>query len=137
MYLIALIIKIASMNNNLIYKEEAFKIIGCCMEVHKELGKGFSEIVYGDALEIEFKKQKVNYSREKKFNIVYKGETLPHFYKADFVIYDKIILEIKAISRLSNSEFRQTLNYLASSKLKLGLLVNFGEDSLNYKRIVL
>jgi GxxExxY protein len=88
------------MNNNLIYKEEAFRIIGCCMEVHKELGKGFSEIVYADALEIEFKIQNIEYSREQKFNINYKGVVLPHFYKADFVIFDKIILEIKAISNL-------------------------------------
>ncbi len=122
---------------NLIYKEEAYKIIGVCMEVHKELGKGFNEIVYGDALEIEFIDNNINYSREKKFGINYKGNLLPHKYKADFIIYDKIVLEIKAIECLTSSHIKQTLNYLAVSKLKLGLLVNFGQDSLTYKRIVL
>lgn len=125
------------MNKKLIYKDEAYKIIGCCMEVHKELGKGFSEIIYGDALELEFKSQKIEYSRETKFDMYYKEIKLPHYYKADFVIENKIILEIKAIESLTNSHIRQTLNYLASSKLKLGLLVNFGEDSLSYQRVVL
>ena len=125
------------MENDLIYKEEAYKIIGCCMEVHKELGRGFNEIVYGDALEIEFRNNDIEYSREKKFNIFYKGEKLPRFYKADFIIFDKIVLEIKAINQLSKSDYRQTINYLATSKLKLAILINFGEDSLVYKRIIL
>ncbi len=107
------------------------------MEVHSELGKGFSEIVYGDALEVEFRKQDINYSREKHFDIIYKGVKLPRNYRADFVIDDVIILEIKAISMLTTSSFKQTLNYLAVSKIRLGLLVNFGEDSLSYKRIIL
>lgn len=123
--------------DKLIYKEEAYKIIGCCMEVHNELGRGFSEIIYADALEIEFINNNIEYSREKKFNINYKGNILPHYYRADFVVFNKIILEIKAISTLTNSHNKQTINYLASSKLKLGVLVNFGEDSLKYKRIVL
>jgi GxxExxY protein len=123
--------------DNLVYKEEAYKIIGCCMEVHKELGRCFNEVVYADALEIEFKNNNIEYSREKKYNIIYKGKKLPRYYKADFVIFDKIILEIKAINSLTKSDYRQTINYLATSKLKLGLLVNFGEDSLTYKRIVL
>ena len=72
-----------------------------------------------------------------KFNISYKDIILPHFYYSDFVIFDEIILEIKAITELSNSEIKQTLNYLAASKNKLGLLVNFGEDSLKYRRIIL
>lgn len=123
--------------SQLVYKEEAYKIIGICMAVHRELGKGFSEVVYGDALEIELMDNNVNYSREKKIDIVYKGNLLPHKYKADFIINDKIVLEIKAISCLTDSHVKQTLNYLAVSKLKLGLLINFGEDSLRYKRIVL
>lgn len=122
---------------DLIYKQESYNIIGACMEVQKELGKGFSEIIYGDALEIEFKKQNINYEREVRFDIAYKGNLLPHYYFADFVIDDKIILEIKAIEQLTSSHIKQTLNYLAAAKLKLGLLVNFGEDSLAYKRIVL
>ncbi|RAJ14626.1 GxxExxY protein [Olleya aquimaris] len=123
--------------SSLIYKEDAYKIIGICMEVHRELGKGFSEMVYGDALEIEFIDNNIKYSRETKYDITYKGNLLPHKYKADFIIDDKIVLEIKAISTLTDSHVKQTLNYLAVSKLKLGLLINFGEDSLKYKRIVL
>jgi len=123
--------------SSLIYKQESYDIIGACMEVHKELGKGFSEIVYGGALEVEFKKTGIDYQREVKFNIIYKGNLLPHYYLADFIINDKIVLEIKAIECLTKSHVKQTLNYLAASKIKLGLLVNFGEDSLNYKRILL
>ncbi len=107
------------------------------MEVHKELGKGFSEIIYGDALEIEFQENNINYSREKHFNINYKNNMLPHHYYADFVINDTIVLEIKAISELTSSHVKQTLNYLAASKLRLGLLINFGENSLSYKRVIL
>jgi GxxExxY protein len=125
------------MEKEFLYKELTYKIIGCCMEVHNELGKGFNEVIYGDALEIEFNNKNINYSREKKFNVDYKGVQLKRYYKADFVIDDKIILEIKAISILTSSEIKQTLNYLAISKLKIGLLVNFGQDSLSYKRIIL
>ncbi len=123
--------------NELLYKDESYKIIGSCMEVHKELGKGFSEIIYGDSLEIEFKKNNILYSREKRFSINYKGVPLPHYYVADFIINDEIILEIKAIENLTSAHVKQTLNYLAASKIRLGLLVNFGEDSLKYKRVVL
>ncbi len=123
--------------SKLLFKETSYKIIGACMEVHKELGKGFAEIVYGDALEIELKKQQLSYEREVMFNITYKNVKLPHYYIADFLINQKIILEIKAIESLTSSHVKQTLNYLAASKLHLGLLVNFGEDSLSYKRVVL
>ena len=107
------------------------------MEVHKILGKGHGEIIYGDALEYEFKKNEVQYNREVKFNISYKDIILPHHYYSDFVIFDEINLEIKAIKEITSSEIKQTLNYLAASQNKLGLLVNFGEDSLKYKRIIL
>jgi GxxExxY protein len=123
--------------SELIYKEEAFKIVGCCMEVHRELGKGHSEVIYKDALEVEFKRQGIVYSREREFVLSYKDVVLPHKYFADFVVLGKIILEAKAIECLTDSHIKQTLNYLAASKLKLGLLVNFGEDSLTYKRVVL
>ncbi|NCO63105.1 MAG: GxxExxY protein [Flavobacteriales bacterium] len=122
---------------DLIYKEEAYKIIGLCMEVHNQLGKGFNEIVYADALEIELIDNNISYSREKKYAINYKGNVLPHKYQADFIIENKIILEIKAIESLNSAHIKQTLNYLAVSQLKLGLLINFGEESLKYKRIVL
>ena len=121
----------------LIYKDEAFKITGCCMEVHRELGKGHNEVIYKDALEIEFKRQGIPFTREQEYKLTYKGVVLPHKYFADFVVMDKIILEAKAIECLTDSHIKQTLNYLAASKLKLGLLVNFGEDSLTYKRVVL
>ena len=118
-------------------KEETYKIIGLCMEVHKILGKGHSEIVYGDALEYEFKINNIRYEREKKYNIEYKDIILPRYYFSDFTVFEEIIIEIKAIQDLSSSEIKQTLNYLAASKNKIGLLINFGEDSLKYKRIIL
>lgn len=122
---------------NLIYKEEVYKIIGLCMEVHKTLGRGFNEIVYKDALEIEFNFNKIGFEREKPFDIIYKNTKLRRKYIADFVIMDKIILEAKAIERLESTHLKQTLNYLAVSQLKLGLLINFGSNSLEYKRIIL
>lgn len=118
-------------------KEESYKIIGLCMEVHKILGKGHSEVVYKNALEYEFKINSIPFEREKIYEIGYKDIILPRKYIADFIIYDEIIFEVKAISQLTNSDIKQTLNYLASSKNKLGLLANFGEDSLKYKRIIL
>jgi GxxExxY protein len=118
-------------------KEETYKIIGLCMEVHKILGKGHSENVYAEALEYEFKSNNIPYEREKKYNIYYKDIVLSKYYFSDFTVFDKIIVELKAIEKLSSSEFKQTLNYLAASKNKIGLLINFGEDSLNYKRIIL
>lgn len=121
----------------LYYRDESYYIIGLCMDVHNELGKGFSEAVYSDALEFEFKSHGVPYKREVRYAINYKGIILPHQYVADFVIEDKIILELKAIEKLASPHTKQVLNYLAAAKLKLGLLINFGEDSLIYKRIVL
>lgn len=125
------------MKKEFLYKNKTYEIIGACMQVHNELGKGFSENVYGDALEIEFQNQDILYDREVCFHIHYKNVKLQHYYYADFVIEDKIILELKAIEKLTNSHIKQTLNYLAASKLKVGLLVNFGQDSLEYKRIAL
>ncbi|CAC9974182.1 MULTISPECIES: GxxExxY protein [Flavobacterium] len=123
--------------SELYLRDESYKIIGICMEVHKILGKGHSEKVYGDALEYEFQRNEIPYNRELRYNIAYKDIVLPSYYFADFVIFDEIILELKAIATLTTSEIKQTLNYLAASKNKLGLLVNFGEDSLKYKRIIL
>jgi GxxExxY protein len=125
------------MDDRLIYREESYKIIGLCMEVHGILGKGHSETVYKDALEYEFSINQIPFSREKSYKIEYKDIILPRGFNADFVVYDKIILESKAIENLTNSHVKQTLNYLAASKLKLGLLVNFGENSLTHKRVVL
>ena len=118
-------------------KEQSYKIIGICMEVHNILGRGHSEVVYKDALEYEVRVNGIPFEREKIYEILYKEIILPRKYVADFVVYDEIIFEVKAISQLTNSDTKQTLNYLASSKNKLGLLVNFGQDSLKYKRIIL
>lgn len=123
--------------NDLIYKEEIYGIVGLCMEVHNILGKGHNEKVYGDALEFEFKLNNIEYIREQKYTIEYKGIQLPSYYYSDFTLHNNIILEIKAIQTLTSSETKQVLNYLAASKCNLGLLVNFGEDSLKYKRIIL
>jgi GxxExxY protein len=121
--------------SELLYKAETFKIIGVCMKVHRELGKGHDEVIYKDALEYEFGCQQIPLAREKPFRIEYKTIILPHNYRADFVVFDKILLEAKAIECLTESHVKQVLNYLAASKLKLGLLVNFGEDSLVWKRV--
>ena len=118
-------------------REESYKIIGLCMEVHRILSKGHSEVVYKDALEYEFRTNFIPFEREKSYEIEYKDIVLPRKYIADFVLHNEIIFEVKAISQLTNSDIKQTLNYLASSKNKLGLLANFGEDSLKYKRIIL
>ncbi len=123
--------------SDLLYREEAFKIIGLCMEVHRELGKGQDEVIYKDALEVECRRNCLPFVRERKYEIEYKGIVLPHFYYADFVLFDKILFEGKACERLTDAHLKQVLNYLAVSKLKLGLLVNFGEDSLVWKRVVL
>jgi GxxExxY protein len=123
--------------NDIYLKDEVFKIIGLCMEVHRILGKGHNEVVYKDALQYEFRLNNIPFEREKEYKIQYKDFILPRKYNADFVVFNEIIFEVKAISQLSISDTKQTLNYLASSKNKLGLLVNFGEDSLKYKRIIL
>ena len=95
------------------------------MKVHNTLGKGFRESVYKDAFEVELQKTKIPYDREKKFKIEYEGIVLNHSFDADFLLYQSIILEIKASSSLHADAFRQTLNYLKSSNIKLGLLVKF------------
>ncbi len=121
----------------ILYKEESYKIIGLCMEVHNNLGKGFLEIVYKDALEYEFRLADVPFEREKEYVVNYKGVILPHKFYADFVVYDKIILEVKCVRNIGDEHIAQTMNYLKISKCKLGLLVNFGKLSLEFKRIIL
>jgi GxxExxY protein len=123
---------------SVIYSDECYKIVGVCMQVHKHLGRGgFSEIVIKDALQHEFKLQQVSYEREVGFDVEYKGVVLPHKFFADFVVMDKIILEIKNCAMLTDNHIAQSLNYLAISKLKLAVLVNFGDSLLEYKRLVL
>ncbi len=124
-------------SQNLIFGDEVYEIIGICMEIHNILGKGFSEIVYKDAMEYEFKLRSKIYSREKKFEVPYKDTILPHSYNADFIYENKIILEVKAQQGVIQDHFKQTINYLAASKMKLGVIINFGEDSLKFKRVIL
>jgi GxxExxY protein len=122
--------------SELIYKEEVFKLVGLCMEVHRELGKGQDEILYKDAFMVELQRAQIPFTRELKYEVTYKGVILPHHYFADFVVWNKIMFEAKAVERLTDAPVKQVLNYLAISKLELGLLVNFGADSLEWKRVV-
>ncbi|MBP9153144.1 MAG: GxxExxY protein [Flavobacteriales bacterium] len=118
-------------------QKETDLIIGSGIEVHKRLGAGFLEIVYGDALELEFKERKTFYQREKEYPINYKGTILPHSYFADFVVFENIILEIKAKSGIANEDVAQTINYLKCSGCKVGLILNFGASIVGIKRVVL
>lgn len=117
-------------------KEECYQIIGCTMEVHKELGIGFLEAVYQEALEIELKNKDIPYRREAELSIYYKGQLLNKKYFADFICFNEIIIELKAISELSSNHYKQLFNYLKATGKKLGLLINFGAASLEYKRII-
>lgn len=120
----------------MIEKEELTgKIINACMEVHNELGNGFLEPVYQEALEEEFKIQGIPYVREKLLPVIYKGKQLKKEYFADFVCYDDIIVELKAVSVLSKPHKAQVLNYLNAANKEIGLLINFGETKLKWERI--
>lgn len=125
------------MNQSFIYAEETYAIIGKCMEVHRILGHGFLEIVYKDALEREFRDAGMPYGREVRFDVLYKGCDLPHHFFADFLVYNKIILEVKSMDGLHDDLLAQTLNYLKVSGSRVGLLVNFGKKSLQYRRVIL
>jgi len=121
----------------LLYREETHRLIGFCMEIHRELGKGYDEVIYKDALVVEFSRASIPFAREQKYEITYKGIVLSHFYYADCVVWNKILFEAKAVEQLIDAHVKQVLNYLAASKLRLGLLVNFGGDSLEWKRVIL
>ena len=123
---------------NFLYKDETYAIIDICMEIHKILGHGFLEIVYKDAIEYEVKQKQISYCREKEYLIQYKGITLPHRFYADFVLFDNIILEVKAAEGgIPDAFVSQMLNYLKVSKCKVGLIVNFGTNKLEFKRLIL
>jgi GxxExxY protein len=117
-------------------KEEYYKIVGICMEVHRILGGGLLEIIYKDALEYEFRKNNIPFEREKKYDIKYKDIVLAHKFFADFVVYDEIILEIKASKKIIDEHTAQTINYLKLADSDLGIIVNFNKKSLQYKRII-
>lgn len=124
------------MGEGLIYSEETYKLIGLCMKVHRELGCGFLEPVYQEAFEMLLKAEGVPYRRKCLLPIYFMGQKLNKEYYADFVCYDKIILEFKAVSELTSVHEAQLMNYLKASKMTVGLLCNFAQPSFVYRRIV-
>jgi len=116
--------------------ERTYQIICAAMEVHKELGCGFLEAVYQEALGREFVTQGIPFRAQPVVEIRYKGKPLEKKYQPDFVCYDDVIVEIKAISTISGVEEAQLINYLKATNFKVGLLLNFGTKSLEYKRLV-
>jgi GxxExxY protein len=119
-----------------LHKDKTYQIVGILFEVHKNLGKGFSEIVYKDAIEFEFSQLNIPFEREKEFSVNYKNTILKHKFYADFVVHNKIILEIKTVDCFNANHYNQCLNYLKISNNELALLVNFNSVSLEYKRII-
>ena len=124
------------MQEDYLYQNETYLIIGAMIEVHNTLGCGFLEAVYQEALAIEFEIRNIPYEREKKLLLFYKGIQLQKYYEADFVCYDKIIVELKALSALTSTHEAIMINYLKAPHLKVGLLANFGEQRLKRKRLV-
>ncbi|MBP5346759.1 MAG: GxxExxY protein [Bacteroidales bacterium] len=122
--------------DEIIYKDEAYKIVGAMMSVHNELGCGFLEAIYQEALEMEFQLQGIPYEREKELEVRYKGNVIGKKYKADFICYNKIIVELKAVDKILPEFKAQTLNYMKMSNSKLGILANFGQTSLEIQRLV-
>jgi GxxExxY protein len=121
----------------LLLKDEVYSIVGAAIEVHKELGFGFLEAVYQEAMEIELKKRSIPYEVQVPLSISYKGLQLKKGYIADFICYGQIIVELKALEGLSGREEAQLLNYLKASAFRVGLLINFGNSpKLDWKRFV-
>jgi len=120
-----------------IYKEECSKIIGAAIEVQHVLNTGYQESVYQEALAIEFSLRNIPFEREMKLPIIYKGHVLDKYYVADFVCYDHIIVELKALEKLTMEHQYQVLNYLNITQKRLGLLINFGESPLKFKRLIM
>lgn len=119
-----------------LFKQECFDIIGACMELHRELGKGYSEAVYQQTLEIVFEEKGIPAEREVLLPIYFHGRKLEKIYKADFLVFGEIILELKAVSELLPEHRAQLINYLKITKKKVGLLVNFAKPSLQFERLV-
>ena len=122
-------------NNNYKYSDITEKIIGCAMKVHSKLGNGFQEVIYQRALAIEMTYTKLNFEREKEMDIFYKGQQIGTR-RADFFVEKKIMIELKAIDELDDSHLAQTINYLEAYNMDVGLLINFGSKSLQFKRVV-
>lgn len=124
------------MNQHVLKDPLTYQIIGAAMEVHKELGCGFLEAVYQEALEKELRQRKIQYHREKELPIFYKNEKLMTYYKADFICFDSVVVELKALKQICGTEQAQIINYLKALKYKKGLLINFGKKTLEYKRFM-
>ena len=124
------------METKILYKDESYRIIGLCMKIHTKLGKGFKEIVYKDAFEVELIKEKIVFEREKEFFVQYDNVVLERKFDVDCFVFGSIVLEIKASSQIRADNFRQTLNYLKTSQIKLGILINFGADKLQFQRVI-
>lgn len=122
---------------DILFKEESFRIIGVCMKIHQALGMGLKEINYKDAMEIDFIDDNIPFEREKRFIVKYKDKILKNPYYADYLVYNSIIVEVKSVTTITEAHVAQALSYLAVSGLKLALLINFGERSLTWKRVVL
>ena len=120
--------------DKMIFPHEAYEIIGAAMEVHNTLGQGFLESVYQEALEIEMSKREIPFSSQTKIQIHYKDIPMEHYFVADFVCYDKIIVELKSVSAIMPEHEAQIINYLRATGFKLGILLNFNEESLFFKR---
>jgi GxxExxY protein len=125
------------METNIIYKEESYAIMGACFEVYKEKGCGFLEPVYQECLELEFGLQTIRFQPQTALGLTYKGRELKQRYVPDFICFGKIIVELKAVSQLTEEHRAQVHNYLKATGYKLGLLVNFGHHpNVEYERIV-
>ena len=118
------------------FKDECYDIIGCAMEVHSELGNGFLEAVYQEALGVVLKEKGIPFEREKLLEITFRGNVLNKKYIADFICFNEVIVELKAISELNNNHMSQVLNYLKVTNKKIALLINFGSQRLEYKRVI-
>ena len=123
------------MSVQLKYSDETYQIIGAAMEVHKTIGCGFTEPLYQEAFEQELQLREIPFQREKSFHVTYKGKELKIEFRPDFVCFDKIIVELKAVDDFADEHFAQVYNYLKATGLSLGLLINFGKKSLDYKRV--
>ncbi|MBQ9576710.1 MAG: GxxExxY protein [Muribaculaceae bacterium] len=125
----------ASLTDRIIYSQESYNIIGAALDVHRIIGCGFTEPIYQEAIEEEFKLRGIPFEREKCFVVTYKGKQLDKVFRPDFVCYSKIIVELKAVTEFNDEHYAQVYNYLKATGMKLGLLINFSKTRLEYKRV--